>query len=68
MTARHTLTLAQVDELIDQSDRLAAIYDLVLGNDRPGSLMTVDRNNFAALIGPMVQTIARIATSTQPLQ
>ena len=67
MTALRALTLAQVDELIEQSDRLLAIYDLVLGNDLPGSLMTIDRNNFARLLDPIVLSVHTIATSTQPI-
>jgi hypothetical protein len=67
MTAMRALTVEQVDELIEQSDRLLAIYDLVLGNDLPGSLMTIDRNNFARLLDPIVLAVSRLASSTQPI-
>lgn len=60
------LTLAEVDELIEQSDRLLAIYDLVLGADGLGEVV-INRNNFAALLHPSVFGVRAIANNTQPI-
>lgn len=58
------ITLAQVDELIEQADKLSAICDLVLCDTR-GEELRISRNNFAALLCDPVIKVRDIANSAR---
>lgn len=58
------ITLAQVDELLEQADKLSAICDLVLCNTL-GEELRISRNNFATLLSDPVIRVRDIARSAR---
>lgn len=60
------ITLEQVDELIEQADKLSAICDLVLCGT-PGEELRISRNNFAALLSDPIIKVREIANGTRKI-
>lgn len=60
------ITLAQVDELIEQAEKLVAICELLL-NDGGGDLH-INRNSFGALLGDPVYKVRDIAASARRVE